>query len=254
MIQKLSLLLLLIFHLGYGQEYDSVVFDKEPVDSNNKVYTVGSTFVFNYEIIYKGQKLKLNKNSGMFDSANFELVPNTSEDIKINTIELVVNAASESERTNKGQTQISYIQDPLSGSRHSTGLADNEHNIWLHPIRAGFFNALETAPFPYVKKPLEVGTEWTDQMKIGQPWGNEMWGTWDGSLLLSYHYKITEQDIIKSAIGHLECYVIESSATSDIGETKLKSYFSEKYGFVRMEYELLNDVKVNLWLIDHRSE
>jgi hypothetical protein len=48
----------------------------------------------------------------------------------------------------------------------------------------------------------------------------------------------------------MECYLIEGKASSEIGMTKLEAYFSEKYGFIRLEYELLNDVKVNLWLID----
>ncbi len=98
-----------------------------------------------------------------------------------------------------------------------------------------------------------MGSEWTDQMKIGQGWGNEMWGKWEGQLLLTYDYKITEKKTIKTEIGEIDCFVIESSAKSEIGTTKLTSYFSEKYGFVRLEYNLLNELKVNMWLIDFKS-
>jgi hypothetical protein len=38
-----------------------------------------------------------------------------------------------------------------------------------------------------------------------------------------------------------------------IGTTKLRSYFSERYGFVRLEYDLLNDLTVNMWLIDFKT-
>lgn len=51
----------------------------------------------------------------------------------------------------------------------------------------------------------------------------------------------------------MDCFVIVSTATSDIGTSKLTSYFSETYGFVKLEYELLNDLKVNMWLIDFHT-
>ena len=105
-----------------------------------------------------------------------------------------------------------------------------------------------------MKKPLELGLEWTDQMRIGKNWGNKLWGEWKGQLLLTYSYKITEKKTIKTEIGEIDCFVIESSAKSEIGTTRLISYFSEKYGFVRLEYELLNDLKVNMWLITFQTD
>lgn len=146
------------------------------------------------------------------------------------------------------------MQDPIYASLNSTGVVENENNVWIHPIRKGFFNSLETAPFPFVKKPLQIGAKWTDQMKIGQGWGNEMWGQWEGSLIQTYNYKIAGKETLETPIGEIDCFVIESSSNSSIGETKLKSYFSEKYGFVRLEYELLNDLKVNMWLIETKNE
>lgn len=47
--------------------------------------------------------------------------------------------------------------------------------------------------------------------------------------------------------------MIEGTAKSRIGESKLKSYFSQKYGFVRLEYEMVTGLKVNLW-VDQYSE
>ena len=100
---------------------------------------------------------------------------------------------------------------------------------------------------------MVIGVKWTDQMQIGQGWGNEMWGLWEGQLLLTYDYIIVGKETLKLKIGEIECFVIESSAQSSIGEIKLKSYFSENYGFVRLEYELLNDLKVNMWLIETKT-
>lgn len=250
MNKKLTLLFLVIFQLGVAQHYDTVVLDTGDIDATNEVYRLGNSYVFDYEIIKDGRVLKLKYNKGMYENSAFELVPLATAEIDVDKIRLVVQQVSDAERTNEGQTEISYIQEPLSRGMSLTGLVDNSSNIWLHPIRTGFFNALQTAPFPFVQKPLKVGAVWTDKMAIGKNWSNILWGTWEDPLLLSYDYQITGVEPIKTAFGTIACYVIESSATSDIGTTKLKSYFSNLYGFVRLEYQLLNGIKVNFWLVE----
>lgn len=250
MTRILTLLFLVVVHIGVAQHYDTVVMDTHNIDATNEVYLVGNAYIFDYEIIKDGKVFKLKTNKGMYEHAQFELVPLATADIEVDRIRLVVQQVSDAERTNEGQTEVSYIQDPLATGMSLTGLADNSHNIWLRPIRTGFFNALQTAPFPFVKKPLKVGAEWSDKMAIGKNWSNPLWGTWEEPLLLSNHYKASKMEKVKTPFGTLDCYVIESSATSDIGTTKLKSYFSDLYGFVRMEYELLNGLKVNFWLVD----
>lgn len=189
----------------------------------------------------------------MFAGSEFQLVPIGTDSLNVDKIYMTVQAVSEDKRSNENQTQLSYSQLPALESYHMTSLVENSNNIWLHPIRVGFFNSLETCPFPFVKNPLKIGSEWNDAMKIGQGWRNEKWGVWEGSLILNYNYKITNKEILKTEIGEIDCYIIESSASSSIGTTKLKSYFSEIYGFVRYEYELLNDLKVNLWIIDYKT-
>lgn len=250
MNKKLSLLFLIVFQIAVAQHYDTVVMDIHDIDASNEVYLLGNSYVFDYEIIKNGKVLKLKTNKGMYTSSDFELAPLATVGIEVDHIRLVVQQVSDEERTNAGQTEISYIQEPLSKGMSLTGLVDNSSNIWLHPIRTGFFNALQTAPFPYIKKPLRVGAEWTDKMAIGKNWSNPLWGSWEGPLLLSYHYLITGIEQVQTPFGPIECYVIESTATSKIGTTKLKSYFSIFYGFVRMEYELLNELKVNFWLVE----
>lgn len=253
-MKQFSTLLLFIFsQIVVSQQYDTVVFDKENIDSNNEIYKTGNVYIFDYEIINNGKTQKLKKNKGMFAGSDFELVPFGADSIKVDRIRLIVQDVLDHERSNENQTQISYIQEPDNSSLHSTGLVENKDNIWMHPIRISFFNSLETCPFPFVKKPLTIGMEWKDAMKIGQGWRNEIWGMWDGSLILNYEYKVIGTETLKTEIGELDCYIIESSAKSSIGLTKLKSYFSETHGFVRMEYELLNDLKINFWLVDYNT-
>ena len=250
---KSTLFFLLIFQIAFSQQYDTVIIEEENIDDNNEIYKTGSVFIYDYEIIQDGEVFKLKKNDGMFAESDFELVPIGTDSIAVDEIHLIVQPVENNKRTNENQTQISYLQGPVFVSIASTGAVENDRNVWIHPTRTGFFNSLETAPFPFAKKPLKIGDEWSDQMQIGQGWGNEMWGQWEGQLLLTYDYKIVGRETFKTKIGEIECFVIESTAKSSIGETRLKSFFSEIYGFVRLEYELLNNLKVNMWLIDTKS-
>jgi hypothetical protein len=249
----LTTLILFIFHFGFSQQYDTVFIEETDIDENNKIYTPGNVFIYDYEIIIDNQAYKLNTNKGMAARRDFELVAIDADSIGVDKIHLIVRPVEEAERTNKNQTQISFLQEPIYDSMSSTGVVENEVNVWIHPIRTGFFNALQTAPFPFVKHPLTIGATWTDEMIIGQAWGGELWGEWKGQLLQSYVYKLTAKETLQTPMGEVECYVIESTATSSMGKTSLKSYFSETYGFVRMEYRLFNNLIINMWMIDTKT-
>jgi len=249
----LTTLILFIFHFGFSQQYDTVFIEEIDIDENNTIYKPGNVFIYDYEIIIDNVAYKLNTNKGMAARREFELVAIDADSIGVDKIHLIVRPVEEGERTNKNQTQISFLQEPIFDSMSSTGVVENEVNVWIHPIRTGFFNALQTGPFPFVKYPLTIGSIWTDEMMIGQAWGSELWGEWEGQLLQSYTYILTAKETLQTPIGEVECYVIESTATSRLGTTVLKSYFSETYGFVRMEYQLFNNLKVNKWLIDTKT-
>jgi hypothetical protein len=250
---KLTFLLLIIFQVGFSQQYDSVVIEEENVDENNEIYKTGNVFIYDYEILQHDVSYKLKINSGSLGRRKYELVPIGTDSIGVEKIHLIVLPVKDEARTNENQTQIAYLQEPVYDSYSSTGIVENDKNVWMHPIRIGFFNSLQTAPFPFVKKPLEIGFQWTDQMIIGQAWGNGAWGEWEESLLLTYDYSIVRKEILETKIGQIQCYVIDGIAKSNIGNTKLRSYFSEEYGFVRLEYELLNDLKINMWLIETKT-
>lgn len=250
---KLTILILFFFQFAFSQQYDTVFIEENDIDANNEIYKPGNVFIYDYEIIIDNETYKLTTNKGMAARREFELVAIDADSIGVDKIHLIVRPVTDAERTNKNQTQISFLQEPLYDSMSSTGVVENEFNVWIHPIRTGFFNALQTGPFPFVKYPLTIGSAWTDEMMIGQAWGGELWGEWEGQLLQNYAYTITEKATLQTTMGEVDCYIIESIASSTVGTTVLKSYFSEKYGFVRMEYQLFNDLKVNLWLIDTKT-
>ena len=131
-------------------------------------------------------------------------------------------------------------------TNESTGLVENENNIWMHPPRSRFFAINEANPFPYIKTPYKIGTSWTWKLKFGSHWSNPAWLVWKGAVDADYAYKITEQKELETPIGKLMCWVVESVSTSRLGKTFLTSYFNEKYGFVQLNYTNIDGSKLFL--------
>ena len=199
MRHTLILLFLLITELCFSQQYNTLEIERKDIDSNNEIYKVGNAFTFDYEIFIDNNKYKLNYN-GEFPGDSFTLEKEENDTIDLN-IQLIVPKVDKSQKTNKKQTEIYYVIEPKLKDNNigigQTGAIENNNNVWIHPPRSGFFSALETCPFPYIKFPIEIGKEWHDKMKIGDQWSNEKWGIWNKKLLLSYDYKITEKNNYK---------------------------------------------------------
>jgi hypothetical protein len=76
-----------------------------------------------------------------------------------------------------------------------------------------------------------------------------MWGEWEGELLLTYAYKRLENERIVTAMGEMDCQVIQATAHATLGRTSLKAYFSEQYGFLKLEYTLFNGIEIDLMCV-----
>ncbi|WP_445457436.1 hypothetical protein [Flavobacterium sp. HNIBRBA15423] len=232
---------ILISKLLFGQQYDSLEIEKNKIDKNNTIYSLGKEFVFNIEIIKDNKNLSLKKN----DINTFELTDNI-DSLKISEIHLTVIKPKLFQRTNRNQTEAYYSYEPNSKFISSTGIVENKNNVWIHPARDGFFKSLETCPFPYLILNKPIGYKWTDSMKIGNYWSNKMWGEWEGQLLLKYEYEIVGKEIVDTKMGKIDCIVIEAIANSSIGKSKLRAYFSDKYGFIKLNYILFNRIEIKL--------
>lgn len=143
------------------------------------------------------------------------------------------------------QTGISYIVNK-ENVNNKTGLIENEKNIWLHPPREYLFQILELNPYPYIKFPIEIGHTWSWKLRVGEGWGDKRWKQWKGVAEFNYKYSIVGKKTIKTNIGNLDCFIVESEAISEIGKTELISYFNREYGFVRFEYTNIDNSKLEI--------
>ncbi|WP_051219179.1 DUF3108 domain-containing protein [Flavobacterium frigidarium] len=241
MKRKLLTLFVLASISCFAQQYDGVHFEKSNIDKNNLIYKLGKEFIYTFKIVENDTIVYLKNN----DTNIFELTKN-SDSFPLSEIYMTVLKPKIFKRVNKNQTQILYSLEPHSNSISTTGISENEQNVWLHPTRMGFFQSLETCPYSYIKLGKAIGYKWRDSMSIGSHWSNKKWGEWENRLLLNYEYEIIARENVVTKLGKIDCVKVRATATSAIGSSELIIYFSEKYGFVKLEYTLFTGIKIEM--------
>lgn len=125
----------------------------------------------------------------------------------------------------------------------SSGLVENERNIWVHPFRRyKYFAMLNINAYPFVKFPIKIGNEWEWELAVGgHRYTNPIWAVWEGATLRKHHYEVTgKTDYSIPGIGVRKVWEITATTTGDIGSTSAKFYYDDDYGFVMMEWHNLN--------------
>jgi len=233
------------------EKFDSTVVDVNKYNHNNVVYKVGNHFKYKFEHCTPTNEKKYFKIIN--DDSGWVFVNEEDKDSE-SIVSVIMDVANGNPLADHvpdyNQTCLIYkIKEDKNYA--TTGAIENEANTWIHPPREKYFEILELNPFPYIKAPFEIGTTWTWSLKIGDHWADGRWKLWTGSIENQYNYEITDQQTLKTALGDLDCYVIESTATSRIGETALRAYFHLKYGFVKLVYTNIDGSKTNLELVEY---
>ncbi|MDO1512386.1 hypothetical protein Q2T41_06940 [Maribacter confluentis] len=232
------------------EKFDSTVDDENRYNHNNVIYKVGNCFKYKFEHITVDNRKKFFKI--IADNSGWEFVNEEDKNqtpIKSLTMEVANGNPLANYIPDNNQTVLIYKLTEDSYS--TTGAIENEGNIWIHPPRDKYFEILELNPFPYIKAPYEIGNKWSWNLIIGDMWADGRWKLWQGQIENKYEYEITDKQTLKTDIGKIECFVIESNAISRIGETKLTAYFNVDYGFVKLDYINIDGSKTNLELAEH---
>ena len=233
------------------ERFDSKVTDENRFNHDNKIFVPKNKVRYSYKYIDTSGKEYLFKDcdldkDGLWDISDIDKVDKKT----INSVLVTVLEGMSVFKNipDYSQTIIKYEarkEDGAIAYKNSvTGVIENEANIWMHPIRTKNFRSLELNPFPFIKKPYSIGNKWLWKLNIGDQWGNKNWKEWKGSIENKYEYEIVDKLKLVTKLGLIECYKIKSTATSRIGKTSLMAYFSEKYGFVKLDYTNINKTKI----------
>ena len=224
---------------------------QHPYNLDNTIYRPGLEFWFKYSYTDSiGVEY-------MFSREGYELTPKSIITPKtIIDIGFTVEPGTGVFGEDYDQTLIDYhyitSDEEDLWPRPSSGIVENDVNVWMHPFRSHcYFQLTQYAPYPYIKRNLEVGEKWRWELKTGNNYDCASWGTFEGVVLNEYEYQIIEKGrILETDFGDLECVVVEAIGISDLGPTKLISYFNEKLGFVRLEYETINQAKMVIEMVN----
>jgi hypothetical protein len=234
------------------EKFDFLNKDENRYNVNNKIYTVGNKFAFSYYYQNKeGTKLLMTKgklNNQNTNDWTFEKLDKKDSNSVFQIILSVNSGLSPfiEHFPDYSQTVITYNFKLFNGdfwNNEMTGVIENQKNLWMHPPRTDFFKILEINPFPYIKEPIKIGNKWTWKLNFGDHWADKRWLLWKGSNENIYKYEITGKVILTTKLGDMECYIVESEAKSNLGTTKLKSFFNENFGFVKLDYTNIDGTK-----------
>lgn len=235
------------------EQFDSTKVDENRFTANNTIFKEGTQFFYSFNHIdKKGEKYHFE----YLDSiSNWKFLKAGSSNKKaIKEVIITVRKGLQpfiNFLPDYNQTVISYgypTENGPSKFNSSSGVIENEGNIWMHPPRDQYFEILELNPFPYIKSPFEKGNKWNWDLIIGDNWADARWKTWTGQIKNQYEYEIVGQEEIKTKLGKVKCYVIDSWAESRIGKTYLTCYFNPEYGFVKLDYTNIDRSKTILEL------
>ncbi|MCX2746171.1 hypothetical protein OO013_19995 [Mangrovivirga sp. M17] len=154
-----------------------------------------------------------------------------------------------------GQTKSSWNSSGKNMWRSYSGITENDTVVWIHPPRTNIYRKLELAPFPMIKYPLEVGNEWTWKLLIGSHYSFPGHAEWKKGINESFvsNYLINEEKVLSSNFGKLNCYKITSICSNKFKQTELIALYNRDYGFVKLQYNTIDDEKMIMELVSSRE-
>lgn len=155
------------------EKFDKEIKDENKYNYNNEVFKVGTKFTYDFQHFTPENEVRYFKVHD--DKKSWDFVDENDQDDEI-VKKVIIGTLNGNPMSqwdpNYYQTAISYRfkeNTPFSMS----GVIENEGNIWMHPPRDQYFKILELNPFPYIKAPYEVGTQWNCKLQIGGQWGDK---------------------------------------------------------------------------------
>lgn len=221
--------------------------NQDSVGIDNAIYDGSTALEFRYYYVKDGvQRLfDITNSRKMLEDEFWEFTNDTTS----RTVESLLLCSTKEHNNKNGQTELTYFY--LNGSRDTlvterTGLIENYRNIWMHPPRIGLFNLIFSAPWPFVKLPIEENNEWGWSWSYGERWGDRRYVEWDGIVKFDYKYQIQNDTVhVLNGINY-PCTQILSEGRSEVGMNRMAGCFNCEYGFLTFTYTNLDGSSISL--------
>ncbi len=243
-----------------NSEGDEIFYEKESRKANidDYVFSKNNSFIYSYSYMKDGKSFlfKINDESPLTDEF-WDFVPANSMNQKniIKFLEISVIPITPEQIIGLTGIKMNYLNasnDTIYSAR--TGVIENYKNIWMHPPRLGVFSIIFTAPWPYVKFPLEDGATWTWDWNFNETWGDVKYIEWEGIIKFDYKYTVSKgTHKIKCPFGIIECYEIKAQGKSKVGENMASFYFNPSLGFVKINYTNMDGSRIVLEAIKYNG-
>jgi hypothetical protein len=222
---------------------DSTDKSLERYNRDNKIYTSKTEFIFD--------SLRCQFSNQEYGIPNWQLImPEKADALTAFQIGILVLPYY----LNDNQTGMEFKfydkeKKVISAIRDFSGLVENDKNVWLHPMRTQFFGITEFNSFPYIKAPYKIGTKWQSGLGIGYFSEYERFDLkWEGVLDSKEDLEIIDKVNLSTPLGDLDCWVVQGICKTQLTDTKTLFYFNEKYGFVKIIYDLFDKSRLELTL------
>ena len=238
----------------FNSGYDILTEGNNP--SDNIIFSSCNTFVYDYSIT-KGGKEYVAKYVDKIEKDMFENWEYMEKRFSVDStyihkfIYLQPKSADRELSPNQSVIKVYWVNsDNTLISNTSEGIIENHKNLWMHPLRGYQMWPTFTAPWPYVQFPISVGDKYTWWKKLDGGWGSDRYVQWDKIMHFDYVYEVIGTEVVVVNDQGIECYKIEATGTSEIGNTRVFFYFNPRLGFVKMDYHLMDDSNIVMNMID----
>lgn len=239
-------------------DYNDTTLHKYTID--NISYVLNSEFIYDYYYIdstNRKYKFIQNVNYNLDNPLNLIEVDSLKSNY-IDKIKIIVSDDSyifKSFDSSYNQTVVAYhyLDNDSSKQETYTGVIDNKMNVWIHPPRQYTFCILQLCPYPFYYLDESIN-DWEWNLYTNGIYLDPRWIKSTEGINLNFDYKRLPDEKIKTPFGILQCKVTYATGTFKNGNitshTYLKSYYHPNYGFVKLEYELINKDKIIINLIE----
>jgi len=201
---------------------DELLSNENRFDIDNVIYSVDKEFLFEVKFLVNSKEV----------------------DTELKRIKMIIQGTTKpfsNFDSDYSQTVIKYDYFNSNNERlhrERTGLVENSKNIWLHPPRMDIAEILQLSAFPFIRFDKN---KWIWKLDAG-------YQDYKDVHLVS-EYKKSKPINFATDFGDLKCIPINVITKSHIGESSSKFLFTEKYGFVNLEFNTIENSTIILNLI-----